>query len=103
MALRFMCVDPDTGTNGSPTAWVDQENACIVIQSYLADDAPPAQCAQQTTPGDCARRRHTSFGNGDWAEPPMELRTEPEIVKQCGDAFEAVWDRAVPHEDYGIN
>ncbi|QIK07088.1 hypothetical protein G7Z12_14575 [Streptomyces sp. ID38640] len=42
-------------------------------------------------------------GGGDWAEPPMELRTEPGIVKQCSDAFEAVWDRAIPHDDYAIH
>jgi hypothetical protein len=29
-----------------------------------------------------------------------ELRHEPAIVKLCGSAFEAVWDSAVPHEDY---
>ncbi|MGA4841227.1 DUF6879 family protein [Streptomyces sp. G45] len=41
-------------------------------------------------------------GNGDWADPDMELRTEPALVKQCADAFEAVWARAVPHDTYEI-
>ncbi|WP_405659617.1 DUF6879 family protein [Streptomyces sp. RK9] len=42
-------------------------------------------------------------GDGNWADPDMELRSEPGIVKQCVDAFEAVWERAVPHEQYEIH
>ncbi|UIX33816.1 DUF6879 family protein [Streptomyces sp. GQFP] len=42
-------------------------------------------------------------GDGNWSNPPMELRTEPSIVKQCSDAFEAVWERAVPHDEYEIH
>ncbi|MEU6491076.1 DUF6879 family protein [Streptomyces sp. NPDC046984] len=42
-------------------------------------------------------------GDGNWATPDMELRTEPSIVKQCSDAFEAVWDRAIPHDTYEIH
>jgi hypothetical protein len=42
-------------------------------------------------------------GEGNWADPPLELRTEPAVVKQCVDAFEAVWSRAAPHELYEIH
>ncbi|GHC71044.1 DUF6879 family protein [Streptomyces flavofungini] len=42
-------------------------------------------------------------GDGNWADPDMELRSEPGIVTQCVDAFEAVWDRAIPHEQYEIH
>jgi hypothetical protein len=42
-------------------------------------------------------------GDGNWSEPGLELRTEPGIAKQCVDAFEAVWDRAVPHDQYEIH
>ncbi|MBO4258050.1 DUF6879 family protein [Streptomyces griseorubiginosus] len=42
-------------------------------------------------------------GTGEWADPPMELRTEPSVVKQCSDAFEAVWERAIPHDQYEIH
>ncbi|GAA4804796.1 DUF6879 family protein [Streptomyces ziwulingensis] len=41
-------------------------------------------------------------GLGEWADPPLELRTEPHLVKQCVDAFEAVWVRAAPHDQYEI-
>ncbi|MER5210346.1 DUF6879 family protein [Streptomyces sp. NPDC002838] len=42
-------------------------------------------------------------GTGDWGDPPMELRTEPGIVKHCSDAFEVVWERAIPHGEYEIH
>ncbi|MFF4347840.1 hypothetical protein [Streptomyces sp. NPDC001530] len=51
MDLQFIGIDPDTGKNGSPTAWVDQETADIVIQSYTADEATQAQCVDRTAPG----------------------------------------------------
>jgi hypothetical protein len=41
-------------------------------------------------------------GDGQWASPDMELATDPAIVKQCTDAFEATWDRATPHDQYEI-
>lgn len=51
MDLEFIGIDPDTGKNGSPTAWVDQETADIVMQSYTADETTRAQCADRTAPG----------------------------------------------------
>ncbi|MBW8087614.1 MULTISPECIES: hypothetical protein [Streptomyces] len=51
MPLQFIGIDPDTGKNGSPTAWVDPESADIVIQSYTADDATRTQCVQTPAPG----------------------------------------------------
>ncbi|MFE3504661.1 DUF6879 family protein [Kitasatospora sp. NPDC059160] len=41
-------------------------------------------------------------GAGDWAQPPKELRTEPQVVRLCATAFEAVWDRAIPHEKFSV-
>jgi hypothetical protein len=41
-----------------------------------------------------------NYFSGDGAAVGAELRDEPAIIKLCGSAFEAVWDRAVPHEDY---
>ena len=37
-------------------------------------------------------------GDSDWTG--MELDPDPSAVKLCAEAFEAVWSRAVPHEDY---
>jgi hypothetical protein len=51
MPLQFIAIDPDTGQSGSPTVWVDEETADIVLQSYIADDETRGQCAQNTAPG----------------------------------------------------
>ena len=44
------------------------------------------------------------FGHftGDGALAGHEFRSEPAVAKLCADAFEAVWERAVPHEEYKI-
>ena len=39
------------------------------------------------------------FG-GDGAGTGHEVREKPAVVKLCASAFDAVWARAVPHEDY---
>ena len=40
-------------------------------------------------------------GDGGWpASDKEERRTEPAAVKLCASAFESVWERAVPHEEY---
>lgn len=51
MALLFIGIDPDTGQNGSPTAWVDTDTRDIVLQSYTADDATRQECIDNTAPG----------------------------------------------------
>jgi hypothetical protein len=37
-------------------------------------------------------------GDGTFLE--HELSDDPEVVRSCADAFESVWDRAIPHDDY---
>ena len=49
---------------------------------------------------DRAVRFHYFAGDGSWTHD--ELCDEAAVVKMCRDAFDAVWDRAVPHEDYRI-
>ncbi|MGA5128841.1 DUF6879 family protein [Streptomyces olivoreticuli] len=39
------------------------------------------------------------FG-GDGQFTGEEVTTEPVLIKLCASAFEAVWERAVPHEEY---
>ncbi|MFF1447432.1 DUF6879 family protein [Streptomyces sp. NPDC058274] len=39
-------------------------------------------------------------GNGTWVDE--EISEDPAAAKLCADAFEAVWERAIPHEDYKI-
>jgi hypothetical protein len=41
-------------------------------------------------------------GGGAWADPGRELRTEPAVAQLCTSAFEAVWERAIPHEKFTV-
>jgi hypothetical protein len=41
-----------------------------------------------------------NYFSGDGASAGTELRDDPAVVRLCASAFEAVWDRAVPHGDY---
>jgi hypothetical protein len=44
MALRFIGVDPNTPSGGSPTVWVDEEDQSIVIQGWrIVDEATLAE------------------------------------------------------------
>lgn len=40
------------------------------------------------------------FFAGDGTFLGHELAVDPEVVRACSDAFEAVWERAIPHADY---
>ncbi|RLU92086.1 hypothetical protein CTZ27_19680 [Streptomyces griseocarneus] len=46
MALRFIAKDPNTQTGQSPTAWVDEENADLVLQGWRADGATQDECRE---------------------------------------------------------
>ncbi|MET9494593.1 DUF6879 family protein [Streptomyces sp. NPDC006552] len=41
-------------------------------------------------------------GDGDWAEPGFELRTEHALASRCTEAFAQVWERATPHDAYKL-
>ncbi|NEA54377.1 hypothetical protein G3I60_09475 [Streptomyces sp. SID13666] len=41
-------------------------------------------------------------GDGESPEDWMELTTDPTILSLCESSFEAVWQRATPHEEYRI-
>ena len=43
---------------------------------------------------------HHFTGDGQLAPDGRDYSTDPELVKLCGNAFETVWQRAVPHEEY---
>ncbi|MFX4294302.1 DUF6879 family protein [Streptomyces bohaiensis] len=49
--------------------------------------------------GRLVRFNHFS-GDGEAIEP--EMSEDPAVVALCSSAFEAVWDRAVPHEKYTV-
>ncbi|WP_165956013.1 DUF6879 family protein [Streptomyces hainanensis] len=42
-------------------------------------------------------------GDGESAPvEPTEVVSDPGAVKLCGTSFEAVWERAIPHEAYEL-
>jgi hypothetical protein len=41
-----------------------------------------------------------NYFSGDGSPVETELRNEPAIIEFCASAFEATWDRAIPHERY---
>jgi hypothetical protein len=43
-----------------------------------------------------------NYFSGDGTAAGTELRDELAVVKLCASAFEAVWDRAMPHEGYRL-
>ena len=45
-------------------------------------------------------RIHHFSGDGHWTD--KELSDDPALVGACAEAFEHVWERAVPHKEYGI-
>ncbi|MFJ7276592.1 DUF6879 family protein [Kitasatospora sp. NPDC098663] len=44
---------------------------------------------------------HHFSGEGDFVDD--EISTDPQTLKLCNSAFEAVWERAVPHEDFRLH
>ncbi|MFJ6790434.1 hypothetical protein [Streptomyces angustmyceticus] len=51
MALRFIGIDPETGQQGSPTIWVDEEKQELVLQGWKPDEELRAECAAFEAPG----------------------------------------------------
>ena len=43
---------------------------------------------------------HHFSGDGQWTGPRMEVCEDPALAKQIMTAYEAAWDRAIPHEEY---
>lgn len=54
MPLLFIGIDPNTGTDESPTVWVDQERQEIVVQGWLPGPELEAECARFQVPGHAA-------------------------------------------------
>ena len=51
MSLQFIGIDPETGDKASPTVWVDQEKAELVLQGWRPDVSLEAECAAFELPG----------------------------------------------------
>ncbi|MBC3841580.1 hypothetical protein GXW82_18850 [Streptacidiphilus sp. 4-A2] len=45
---------------------------------------------------------HFFTGYGDWANPGFAFSEDPATVQLASSAFEAVWQRGIPHEAYSV-
>ncbi|EKX66639.1 hypothetical protein Sipo8835_22740 [Streptomyces ipomoeae] len=54
MTLRFIGIDPNTGTGESPTVWVDENSNELVIQGWKPTPELEAECAAFEAPGHAA-------------------------------------------------
>ncbi|MGV9248725.1 hypothetical protein [Streptomyces sp. NPDC003710] len=54
MTLRFIGIDPNTGTGESPTVWVDESKNELVIQGWKPGSELKAECAAFAMPGHAA-------------------------------------------------
>lgn len=51
MRLQFIGIDPPTGSEGSPTVWVDEDTAEIVLQGWLPGPELHAEVSAWEVPG----------------------------------------------------
>ncbi|MFI6695218.1 DUF6879 family protein [Streptomyces sp. NPDC050433] len=94
------------------TDYIRYEHAGTVVNVQAGEQVrwlPRRQASDIALPGnDCwvfdsetVLFNHFS-GNGNWSEPGWEFRTEPVVARLASAAFEAVWERGVPHEKYSV-
>jgi hypothetical protein len=118
MALVFIAIDPETDTDHCPAVFVDDETGDLIFQGWtvtdpkmLADVAKHSPIADSESavglPGrmrtiilEALSRFHYFSGDGDIVED--ELVCDLAVIRTCAAAFEAVWERAVPHAEYRL-
>ncbi|MEV0440005.1 DUF6879 family protein [Streptomyces spectabilis] len=94
------------------TDYIRYEHAGTVVNIHAGEQVrwlPRRQASDIALPGnDCwvfdgkaVLFNHFS-GDGDWSEPGWEVRTEPGVAQLASAAFEAVWERGIPHEKYTV-
>ncbi|MFC9622094.1 hypothetical protein ACFTXM_19570 [Streptomyces sp. NPDC056930] len=90
MTLRFVGIDPNTGGEGSPTVWVEEESADLILQGEEADEL-----------------LKTEVGSTQWVSghrvgiPPHErvIRIPAHMVSIVREACDAAERAAAEHRD----
>ena len=76
--------------------WVDDVDGSLVIQGWKLNDTASAEVnASAPIP-----EHETVLRIGDGAWVGEERVGDPELAKACVASFDAVWDRAIPNEEY---
>lgn len=90
MTLRFVGIDPNTGGEGSPTVWVEEESADLILQGEEADELLKIEVgSSQWVPG-----HKTGI-------PPHErvIRIPARMVSILREACDAAERAAAEHRD----
>lgn len=90
--------------------YIRYEHACTPQNIAAGEEVrwlPRARASDLLLPGNdywVLDNKLVRFGlfAGDGAFVAHTLEDAPDVVKQCSDAFQAVWDRATPHAAYEI-
>ncbi|AUY51404.1 hypothetical protein [Streptomyces sp. CB01881] len=81
MSVRFVGIDPNTGTANSPTVWVDDADGTIMIQGFTASESQIAQVLEAGHgPG------HENTIPAHEAVIHIPARMVPILRKACDDA-----------------
>ncbi|MET3983441.1 DUF6879 family protein [Streptomyces sp. PvR034] len=94
------------------TDYIRYEHAGTVVNLQAGEQVrwlPRRQASDIALPGnDCwvfdgeiALFNHFT-GDGNWSEPGWEVRAESAVAHLAAAAFEAVWERGIPHEKYSV-
>lgn len=93
------------------TAYIRYEHAGTVVNLGAGEHVrwlPRRQASAIALPGNdfwliddrIVRWNHFT---GDGASAPGEISDDPAAARLCAEAFEAVWARAIPHDEYKIS
>ncbi|GAB2732068.1 DUF6879 family protein [Kitasatospora kifunensis] len=92
------------------TDYIRYEHALTVANVALGEHVrwlPRRQASDIALPGndfwlfdDSAVLFNHFAGDGAWAEPRLTYTEDPAVATLCATAFETVWNRSIPHEEY---
>ena len=114
MTLRFLGIDPDTNGINCPAVFTDDATGDLIFQGWTVSDPETGEqvrwLPRHQVPGllvplcdfwvldDRLVRFGYFAGDGEFLDDAVT--DDPEIARTCADAFERVWERAIPHADY---
>jgi hypothetical protein len=92
------------------TDYIRYEHAGTVVNLGAGEDVrwlPRRQASTIALPGNDfwlidGRLVRWNHFTGDGASAPGEITDDPDAARLCADAFEVVWSKAVPHDEYKI-
>ncbi|MFI0941167.1 DUF6879 family protein [Streptomyces sp. NPDC021020] len=92
------------------SAYIRYEHALTVVNVEAGEQVrwlPRRRASDIALPGNDfwlfdGRTVRWNHFTGEGGSAPREMTEDPAAARLCGDAFEAVWSRAIPHDAYVI-